>query len=179
MCTGENNYDNLILRIKNKERDALECLYKSLKSLVYGLALAILKNHDDASDVMQNVFIKVWQTASQYRQGTDAKAWIFKITRNLALYQLRGQKHTTGIDEYAGEIFTDDKVSPTLDKLMLQGLLSNLDKNERQIIILYSIWGYSHKEIAKIMGKPYATIRWRFSNSINKLSKLVEENCYD
>jgi DNA-directed RNA polymerase specialized sigma24 family protein len=64
MGTDDKTYDSLLLQIANNERSALESLYKNLKCPVYGLALAILKNHDDASDVMQNVFIKIWQTAS-------------------------------------------------------------------------------------------------------------------
>jgi RNA polymerase sigma-70 factor (ECF subfamily) len=171
-------YDRLMLQLAKKERSSFETLYQKLKNQVYGLALAILKNRDDASDVMQNVFIQVWEAAPQYRPGTDARAWVMKITRNLALYHLRKNKHNIVFEEYQVTNPSEHKVSEALDKLVLRELLNMLDKDERQIVMLYSLCGYTQKEISNIMGKPYATIRWKFSNAMKKLSNIVEEETY-
>jgi RNA polymerase sigma-70 factor, ECF subfamily len=147
-----------------------------MKSPVYGLALSIVKNREDAADVTQAVFLKIWRSASQYHDGTDAKAWVFKIARNSAYEQLRNRKSPLIADFFNETDLSDmgNEFEKTTERLLLDSLLKVLTQSERQIIILYTLWGYSHKEISKIMKRPYATVRWKFSNALNKLSKIVD-----
>ena len=180
MSDEKEYYDSLVLRIARGDRCALEEVYEELKSPVYGLALAVLKNRCDAEDVMQNVFVRVWDAAPQYRGGTDAKAWILRITRNMALEKYRTLSRMTDIMQVEDTLKDRDPILPALDRIMIDGMLTLLDRDQRQIVVLYSLCGYSHKEIAGILGKPYATVRWKFSSAMKKLQAVMnKEDCYE
>jgi RNA polymerase sigma-70 factor (ECF subfamily) len=168
----------LIFLISKDNQNAFEQLYKKMKSQVYGLALAILKNRYDAEDAMQTVFLRVWDRAEQYRPGTDAELWVMKITRNLALDRLRSRKNTADIMDYTELRESGDAYTGSLDKIVLQSLLEKLECTERQIVILHSVGGYTHKEIAKIVRKPYATVRWKYRNAMKKLQALLKREDY-
>ncbi len=166
--------DRCMEAVASGDRAAYARLYERMSAAVYGFALSIVQERTDAEDVMQTVFLGIWDHAGQYRPGTDPKAWILKITRNQALMLLRRRKRTVVLEEYPEEAGGDEAASAT-DRLLLQTLLSRLDEMERQIVMLFAVEGYSHKEIASILGKPYATVRWKYSNAMKKLAKRLEE----
>lgn len=163
----------LIRRIAADDRAALGELYEQYKNAVYGLSLAVLKNRSDAEDVMQNVFIRIWDSAGTYRRGEDAGAWVMTITRNLALDKLRGRKYMTDIMEMADTLSGGDEISPQIDRMLLDHLLAALDCSERQIVMLHAVGGYTHREIARILGRPCATVRWKYGNAVKKLQAYM------
>lgn len=171
--------DRLIVRIAQGDKEAFEKLYLNMKNPVFGLALTILQNFDDASDVMQETFLRVWRFAGQYRPGTDACAWVLKITRNLALAAYRKNKKTSPLELYENLLSAPEQGEKTIDRLFLQALLKMLKPKEQQVIVLFSFCSYSHKEIAKILHIPYATARWRFYSAVKKLSYFAKEENHD
>lgn len=177
---GKKKCDGLVVRIAGNDRSAFAELYESYKNPVYGLALAILKNRPDAEDVMQNVFVQVWDKAGQYRPGTDPGAWILKIARNLSMDKLRRRKDMTDIMELEDVLQDGGEVSSSPDRMLLRELLMELDCDERQIVVLHAVGGYSHREIAGIVGRPYATVRWKYGNAMKKLKRSLEkEDLYE
>ena len=153
-------FDGWMAAVSAGDRAAFACLYDRLKAPVYGLALSILRVRDDAEDVMQNTFLRVWDCAGQYRPGTDARAWVLKITRNLALMRLRTRRRSAELGDWAESLPGSDETAPVLDRLVLEALLRYLDETERQVVMLFAVGGYSHKEIAAVLEKPYVTVRW-------------------
>jgi RNA polymerase sigma-70 factor (ECF subfamily) len=171
---------SLVEKISEGDRGALGELYERMKSPVFGLALAILKNRSDAEDVAQSAFLRVWESAGSYRAGTDAGAWIMTITRNLALDRFRRRKNMTDIMDMADTLPGGDDLTPKLDRMLLEHLLSELDCSERQIVMLRAVGGYSHGEIARILGRPCATVRWKYGRAVKKLQALfAKEEAHD
>lgn len=168
-------FDRLLSGIVGGDRRALAALYEALKTPVYGLALSIVKERETAEDVMQDTFVRVWEMAGQYRPGSDGRAWVMAIARNKALGVLRARRRTAEWAEREEQTSARDEIAPLLDRLLLEELLSSLDITERQIVMLYATCGYSQKEIAQLLGRNYATVRWKFSNAMKKLSRLAEE----
>ena len=66
------------------DKEALAALYEQTHAAVYGFALSILKNAQDAEDVLQDTYIQVWKAAENYVSAGKPLSWIFTITRNLA-----------------------------------------------------------------------------------------------
>ena len=75
--------ENYIKDISKGDKEALSKLYEVTKSSVYGFALSILKNMHDAEDVLQEVYVKIYENASLYQANKKPLAWILKITKNL------------------------------------------------------------------------------------------------
>jgi RNA polymerase sigma-70 factor (ECF subfamily) len=167
--------DYLMVQISKKDMDAFQEFYAEMNKAIYGLAYVITRSPYDAEDVMQSTFIKIWDKAYQYHYGTNAKAWTMKIARNLALTKLKDSKRFV---ELSTEIPSEDVFMRSIHLQELNKLLSTLKKDEREIVILYSV-GFSQKEIADIVKKPYATVRWKYSRAINKMSVLERGGNYE
>nr|WP_280521300.1 RNA polymerase sigma factor [Paenibacillus mangrovi] len=81
--------DEALDSIVSGKIDSLQTIYKELRIPVYGLALSILQNKSWAEEIMQETFVRVYEKASNYRHGTNPKAWIISIARNLSYELLR------------------------------------------------------------------------------------------
>lgn len=162
--------DRCLVAIAEKKQEALEELYSNMADGVFGYALSILKNHHEAQDVQQEVFVKIWACASQYRPGTNARAWIYTITRNLATSVLRKSLKNSGAE--VPEIPHND--APVEDRLALNALLNLLGDEERQIVMLHT-QGMKHREIAGLMQLSLSTVLSKYNRSLKKLKKCLED----
>ena len=129
-----------------------------LKDKLYRFALRILGDEIDAEDVVQETYVKVWQKSEQLQGIENKEAWCMTVTRNLAIDKIRGRKKAMSSD-IDGYHFISDQ-NPTPDKLMenQQSLdlvmikLNALPEQQREIIHLRDIEGYTYKEIASMTG---------------------------
>lgn len=168
------DYDKLIIEISKGDIKSLEKLYRDLGPTVFGLALSILKSKTLAEDVLQDTFIRVKIAASTYRPGTNGRAWILTIARNIAISIVRGSRYETYVDEELS-IKSDgiDHAQKSIDSLMLKETLSKLDEQERQIVLLHAVKDLKHREIAQIIDIPLGTVLWKYHRAIKKMNKLM------
>lgn len=159
------------------DTDSLEAIYHRAKSAVYGLALSIVRNREDAEDIMQDSFLNVYRAAPRYQAKGKPMAWILRITRNLALDRLRAKSATElpleaeKIKKPKGDLSQD-----TLDRMILNTALERLSEEERQIVILHSVEQFKHKEIAEILEIPLGTALSKYHRALSKLKKILEED---
>ena len=156
-------------------------LYEETKSSVYGFALSILKNPDDAEDVLQDCFVKIHGAAGDYKSQGKPLAWIFTITRNLCLQLIRDKQKTADISEEDWEKFigTSDHVSIE-DNIVLTEVLKTLDEEDRQIVVLHAVSGMKHREIADFLKIPLSTVLSKYNRSLKKLNaKLTKGAGYE
>lgn len=168
--------DNCILRIADGDLDALAQLYDQTRSAAYGFALSILKNRHDAEDVLHDTYLQVWNAAGSYRAHGKPLAWLLTIVRNLALDQLRRQNRTEPLDwDQWQKQFAEIPSVTTEDRMMLSGLLSALNDQERQIITLHALTGLKHREIAALLDLPLPTVLSKYSRALKKLKLAWKE----
>lgn len=176
----QNNKDslleNLILEIASGNTSALEDLYKQTDSSVYGFALSILKRSHEAEDVMHDAYVKIYESARTYRPQGKPMAWILTIVRNLALSRFRHKEESniTLEEDWAvsdGYDFTESSI----DQLILHKVLRILTDEERQIVVLHSIAGLKHKEIAQVLEIPLSTTLSKYHRSLSKLRNSLKE----
>ena len=156
-------------------------LYEETKSSVYGFALSILKNPDDAEDVLQDCFVKIYGAAGDYKSQGKPLAWIFTITINLCLQLIRDKQKTADISEEDWEKFigTSDHVSIE-DNIVLTEVLKTLDEEDRQIVVLHAVSGMKHREIADFLKIPLSTVLSKYNRSLKKLNaKLTKGAGYE
>ena len=119
---------------------------------------------------MQTTYLYVKKGISTYRSGTNARAWLLQIAKNVALNDLKKKKREIptenvemGSYEYTGT------VTDVMEKV--------LSEEEQRIVTLHVLWKYKHREIGEILGCPTGTVTSKYKRAIEKLKKsLKEEN---
>ncbi len=166
--------DIYLKQISNGDKEALSGLYHLTDKSVYSFALSILKNADDAQDVLQDVFIKIYSSASSYKSAGKPMAWILTITKNICFLKLREKKKQDYVSKDELEnCFSESAVSQD-DKIVLYQCLNNLSDEERQIVVLHTVSGLKHREIAELLGLPLSTVLSKYNRSLKKLKLLLE-----
>ena len=172
---GKTELDRLLFAIGNGDKNALGQLYTLCSPAVYSFALSILRNEEDAKDVLQDTFVTVYRQVSGYRPRGNPMAWILTIAKNLCLMQLRQRKKTadTPLEDLAFALTAPDGVL-TEDRLVIEGCLNQLNDEERQIVILHAVAGIKHREIAKLLDLALPTVLSKYNRALKKLRKLLD-----
>ncbi len=165
--------ENWIRQVAQGDKEALGLLYQQTGAGVYGYALSILKSRQDAEDVQQEVYLQVWRSAASYSPKGKPMAWIFTITKNLALMRLREQKRTVAVSPQDWEAaFADLESVDREDGIVLKELLETLSDEERQIVVLHAVAGFKHREIASLMKLGLGTVLSKYNRALKKLKNL-------
>jgi RNA polymerase sigma-70 factor (ECF subfamily) len=166
----------IFLRIAENDMAAFEEFYNLTQRSVYAFALSILRNHEDAMDVLQETYLKIRGAAHLYKPMGKPLAWVFTITRNLAMSKIRTWNKAEAV---AAENLEDDLsfsyVTDNEDKFVLQAALKLLDETEREIILLHAVSGFKHREIADNLGLSLGTVLSKYNRGLNKLKKHLKE----
>ena len=157
---------------------------------LYGYALHLSHNTEDAADLVQDTYARAFRSFQQYTLGTNAKAWLFAILRNTFLNQRRSIRrrpleiHCDWIDELAADESVDpDRRGPDPYRRFLNNLLredianalARLPEDFRSAVVLCDVDGFSYSEIAEILGVPVGTVRSRIHRGRSRLRKHLEE----
>lgn len=165
-----------IEKIAESDKEALALLYEKTHAAVYGFALSILKNRQDAEDVLHDTYIKIWNAADSYMPAGKPLAWIFTITRNLARMRLREQTRTMTVSpEDWQSLFVDEPAVNHEDRLVLAFLLGILSDEERQIVMLHTMTGMKHREIAEFLNLRLSTVLSKYNRALKKLRNALKE----
>ena len=156
-----------------------------VKNKLYRFALRFLNNEEEAKDVVQEVFIRVWNGREQMSQVQNWEAWCMRITKNLSLDRIRSisRKNTHSMEDsfdIRNESLTPDQ-STEADESMKQisQLIAGLPEKQRQVIHLRDIEGYSYNEICDIMEIDMNQVKvnlFRARNAVRE--KLMKINAY-
>lgn len=147
------------------DRDALQQLYQATAPAVYAYALSLLKNRYDAEDVLQDCFLTL-RTTQSYRSQGKSMAWIMTVTRNLCLKKLQGASRTAPLpqEDYFGAAQPDPE-----DRLVIESCMKVLSDEERQIVILHAVAGFTHRQIGSHLNLKTATVLTKYHRAIRKL----------
>lgn len=161
------------------DRVAQKKLYEKYAGKMMGVCLRYADSQDDATDILQDGFIKVFDKLSSYEQKGSFEGWIRRIVVNTALDHLRKNKHmrfSVDIDE--AEYLTPSSNDDGFSRLATEDLLKILQKipsGYRAVFNMYVIEGYSHKEIADELDISVNTSKSQFSRAKAFLRNIVEQ----
>ncbi|MBL3658006.1 RNA polymerase sigma factor [Fulvivirga sediminis] len=150
-----------------------------VKNKLYRFALGFIKNEDEAKDIVQEVFIKIWDKKEDLLAIENIEAWCMRVTRNLSLDKLKSKhkKYTDSLNEEFDK--SDDKnqtpyrsteISDTMSMINL--FIESLPDKQRQIIKLRDIEGYSYKEISEMVGVDMNQVKV----NLFRARKAIKEN---
>ena len=169
--------DEYLIKLKKGDNDARDAIYHLTKSGVFSLVLSIVKNPYAAEDIMQDTYLKIKEKILYYKDGTNGYAWILTIARNLSLNYLNKNKKIDVLDTSEHEYLNPvtDKNFVKDDMPIFKIAKEHLNNFELQVVVLYAVYGYKHREIAEILNKPLGSILWTYNNAIKKLQKVIKK----
>lgn len=167
--------EQMIAEVANGNRDALAAIYQNARGAVYAMALSYLKNGEDAQDITQDTFVRVWEKANQYRPQGSPMAWILTIAKNLALMKLRQGTWRDDLSEQEWQAIPApvSEVSAE-DRTMLQEALAKLEGQERQVVLLHAVSGLKHREIAALLELRLPTVLSKYHRALKKIRAQIE-----
>jgi len=167
-------HKDLIEKCKSGNKEAQYRLYELYSKAMYNICLCMMKNKEDAEDVMQNAFVDVFTKMHQYGYQSTPGAWIKRIVINNCVNQLKKKKlffeEIDNIPEikeavhFPAELLSVDKVK--------SGIM-HLAPGFRTVINLYLMEGYDHQEIADILGVSVSTSKTQYSRAKKKLKEIL------
>ncbi len=165
----------LLIRVAGGERDALAELYRRTRTAVYGFALSYLKNAQDAQDLTQDVYVRVWDCAEQYRPTGSPMGWLLTVCRNLCLMRLRREKRNVALSEKEWDAVPAQESDLDADeRVLLQHALAALGEEERRVVLLHAVTGMKHREIAALLELPLATVLSKYHRALKKMRAYLE-----
>lgn len=165
--------EQLLDGCRRRERKAQEQLYRKYAGEMLRICLAYEPDRDDAKDILQNAFLKVFRNIEAYSGEGALKAWIRRIITNTAIdaYRKKQQIAILRIDDLGKYAEPSQEFT---DPLVCQDLLKEVEKlpdGARIVFNLYAIEGYGHKEIAERLGISEGTSK----SQLNRARKLLNE----
>lgn len=151
-------------------------LYDLYSSKMYGVCLRYAENAEDANDVMQEGFIKVYRSLPKFRAEGSFEGWIRRIFVNTSIEHYRKKTKKYNITEVQENTIEDNELS-ALDSLATKDILNiinELSPGYKQVFNLHVVEGYSHKEIAEILGITEGTSKSQLARAKGVLKKIIE-----
>jgi len=179
----------LIDELREGDMAVYAILVEKYKRVVYRVAIQITKNHEDANDVMQDTFLKVYESIHSFRKDAAFETWLYRIVVNHATNLVKRREHRresplSGTSEM--EIHPDLRRATDLANnpyLNLEGkerqrwvtqAVNSLPLKQRTVVILHEFEGLTHPEIASILNCSEGTVRSRLHYARHKLKDLLK-----
>ncbi len=159
--------DKAIIEFTKGDKEALSVIYDCMARMIFSVAYAITGNYQDAENALQDTMIEITKYAHTYRAGSNAKAWILALARHCSIDVVRKRKSVVSIEATA----TVDipQTESDFSRLEVLDMLSVLDGEEKQCLILRLYAKMPYKEIADIMRISIAAAQKKYQRSVRKL----------
>lgn len=161
----ERTFEELISRIANNKRDALDEFCQSFGKIIFGVAFSVCKRKSEADEVVDEVLIKVWNSANDLHGIEKPDAWIYRVTFNFALNKIKNRQDFDVIQE---KPIAEEGYENVIDKITFYDLISHLSEIEQQILCYKFIEDLTFADIAVVLGKPPGTIAYEYYSALKK-----------
>lgn len=179
------NDQTLLRLISKKDEDALGELYDRFARLVYSIALNSLGDLALAEEVTQDVFFRVWKNAASYRsEHGKVVTWMAGITRNRAIDEIRRMNsrpesnlapwESAATELINGSTDVETSIEDTQVQHLVRLAIAQLPIEQQQALAYAYFQGYSHREIADILGEPLGTVKTRIRLAMKKLRVYLD-----
>lgn len=169
----------LVSQFQKKDEKAFEKLYNMYNQSIHGIIFNIVKDHELAEEVMQDVFIKAWEKADTYNASKGRFfTWLLNISRNAAIDKTRSKSYKKSNKNLNSDFFVDiihssDNLGSKTDAIGIKKFVDKLAEKCVKIIELLYFKGYTQKEASEELDMPIGTIKTRNRNCIQELRDSV------
>jgi RNA polymerase sigma-70 factor (ECF subfamily) len=167
----------LLLRVADGDQAAFARLYDMLSPRAFGLILRVLVDRSQREEVLQEVFLEIWQSAARFAPNKgQGRSWVLTIAHRRAVDRVRSAQASTDRDVRAGfrdmDVAHDgvaEEVELRIEGQRVSKALATLPDPQREAITLAYFGGYSQSEIAALVGAPLGTIKTRMRDGLSRL----------
>ncbi len=169
----------LITQLRARDEKALSQLYDNYSAALFGVALKIVKREELAEDVLQETFIKIWTSFSQYDSAKGRLfTWMLNICRNLAIDKIRSGAYRVGLktqdiaETNTANLAGSMQTQP--DHIGIKEITEKLNADQKLIIDKLYFEGFTQSEVAEELRIPLGTVKTRARTALKILSKLIK-----
>ncbi len=170
----------LVERFKKGEEKAFNELVRKYQQQIYQVARRLLKSHQEAEDIAQEVFIKAYHQLKNFRGEASISTWLYRIAVNMSLNVIRKNKirqifsiEAAGMSIESKNDLPDKQVENAETMQAISRAIDKLPNKQKLVFTLRYHQGLSHSEIASIMKRDVGTVRANYHQAIRKLQKAV------
>ena len=169
---------DLVVKASKGDKDAFSDLYYSCYKDLYKFALYTIGDAENASDVVSDTFVDIWKGIGKLRDANSFASWAFRILGVRCKKEISNMIDRRGVYNFDDLIETPSVGSENIEEdisesASLASALSKLESDERMIIILSVLHGYTNKEIAEMIGKPQGTVSSKLHRTYAKLREML------
>jgi RNA polymerase sigma-70 factor (ECF subfamily) len=169
----------LVVLLNEQSNDAFNYLYDHYSGALFTIINQIVPDKDTAGDVLQEVFINIWKKMNTYDASKGRLfTWMLNIARNAAIDKIRYKGYK---DNQRNQPIMETESSgmagssnPSVSDVGLKKVLTKLNEDSRKLIDLSYFQGFTHEEIAKILGIPLGTVKTRIRTAIIQLRTMIQ-----
>jgi len=166
--------DDLIRGCRENNRKSQEMLYRRYAKAMYNLCLIYESDRDNAKDILQDAFIKIFRNIASFDREGSLKGWMKKIITNTAIDHYRkncSEAQFIPLENIVQPFSNEESVASILNTEDIISQVNRLPDGARMIFQLYAIEGYSHKEIADLLNISEGTSK----SQINRAKQLLQQ----
>jgi RNA polymerase sigma-70 factor, ECF subfamily len=174
---GDVPLEGLLALVAGGDEQAFAELYRRIAPAVFGLVVKVVRDPAQAEEVTQEVFVELWRTASRFDPARGAaRSWVMTCAHRRAVDRVRSAERAARRDDLAGrrdqgrpydEVV--EQVETGLEREHVRRGLRVLTERQREAVVLAYYGGYTHREIAELLGVPSGTVKTRLRDGLLRL----------
>lgn len=179
MSTTYNEKIEDMLSDPARKKAAFSIVVKQYSETLYWKIRRIVLNHEDASDVLQNVFLKAWSNLDDFQNKSQVSTWLYRIAINESLDFLRKQKNKISTDadlNVANRLMADEYFDGDRTHALLYEAIDTLPDVQRTVFTLRYFDEMKYNEISQILGTSEGALKASYHIAVKKITEYVRKN---
>lgn len=172
--------EELVSLLKNKDQKGFNILYNNYSGALFGVINKIVQSDDDANDLLQDTFLKIWRNIDNYDSSKGSIfTWMMNIARNLSIDRVRSADFRDSSQNISMEqniiyqVDSEHQTEMDVDSIGLRKVVDNLKPEYRQLIELVYYQGYTQAEVSEEYGIPLGTVKTRIKAAVGSLRAML------
>lgn len=173
--------EQLIVLLKERNENGFHYLYDHYSGALYGVILRIVQSKDYTEEIIQDVFVKIWNSIQQYDSSKGRfYTWMINIARNTAIDYLKSKSFQNELKNQSlpDFVYNSAELSTTnnsSDFIGFNNVLESLETDKKELIDLAYYQGYTQNEISEKLKIPLGTVKTKMRNALMKLKDLLKD----
>jgi RNA polymerase sigma-70 factor (ECF subfamily) len=171
----------LLKELQKKDDSSFNILYENYSKSLYGVIYNLIRNKEESEDVLQEVFVKIWNNIDSYNESKGRLyTWMLNIARNTTIDKLRSKGYNNSqknlsVDNFVYMLEDNSKTTNKIDAIGINRFIKKLKPKCIELIELLFFQGYTQQETSDALEIPLGTVKTNNRNCMNDLRLMINE----